>query len=397
VSGTAIREGGESTNAANRTEVGLSSGLRSASRGPGTIVMAVLPPGVRSPLPLITPLLAGALEARGWTVRTTYWGGRTSHEGWPCKLASRSLEFGQALAKVWSQPGAILFVNSAHTNKGVARDLPLVMGARALGHGAVVLWHGSGPERVRERPRSLYAGTTRLLCRCADAVLVLSAGELGQWRRIEPAGRFALVVNPYVTSMSTLRQPTDGPVTVLFVGRLLRAKGVHELVHAFTAVAASRDCRLVMVGDGPERHALAAAVSAAGLDDRVEMRGYLGAEALRREYERAHVFALPSYAEGFPTVLSEAMDAGLPIVTTRCGGMIDHLAEDVNCLFVRPRDSRDLERALALLIDDPELRERLGSENRRSVGGFAPDVVSATYDEVLRAVAARHAPVGRRA
>jgi glycosyltransferase involved in cell wall biosynthesis len=96
-------------------------------------------------------------------------------------------------------------------------------------------------------------------------------------------------------------------------------------------------------------------------------------------------------------VISEAMDAGLPIVTTRCGGMIDHLVEGVNCLFVPPRDPRGLEEALALLLDEPELRARLGAANRLAVGEFAPDAVATAYDEVLREVGARHSPPRRRA
>jgi glycosyltransferase involved in cell wall biosynthesis len=359
--------------------------------------MTVLHPSVRSPLPRITPLLAGALERRGWSVITTFWGGRSAREGATRKVVSRSLELGRALTKVWSQPGSLLFVNTAHTTKGVARDLPLVAGARVLGHGVVVLWHGSGPERVRARPRSLFALATGLLCRLSDAVLVLSGGELEEWRRIEPAGRFILVTNPYVTRMTPKARRPESPVTILFVGRLLRAKGVHELVDAFCVLAATTDCRLVIVGDGPERSALAGAVSAGGLDDRVEMPGYLDAEELRLEYERAHIFALPTYGEGFPTVISEAMDAGLPIVTTRSGGMVDHLVEGEHCLFVQPRDPRDLERALARLVEDPELRERMGAANRRVVEGFAPDAVVAVYDEVARSAHARHAAARWRA
>lgn len=351
--------------------------------------MAVLHPSVRSPLPRITPLLAAALERRGWVVVTTFWGGRTSDEGWMRKIADRSLELGRALGKLRAHRASLLLVNSAHTRRGVGRDLPLVVGARCMGHGAVVLWHGSGPERIEQQPWSPFAVASRLLCRLADAVLVLSSGELSHWRRIEPAGRFVLVTNPYVTHLTPLRREEGAAPTILFVGRLLRGKGVYELVEAFSAVAAGRRCRLVVVGDGPERPSLAEAVTGAGLSDRVEMPGYLDPEALRRQYESADLFVLPSYSEGFPTVLSEAMDAGLPIVTTRCGGMVDHLIEEENCLFVRPRDPHGLEDALARLLDDAGLRERMGAANRRAVQGFAPDEVVVAYDEVLRAVAAR--------
>ena len=354
----------------------------------GRIVMAVLHQEVRSPLPKIAPLLIGALEKSGWAVVTTFWGGRGPKEGWTTKILSRSRDLVLALATLAVHKDAVLFVNSSHSPRAIVRDVPLVLGAKALGRASLVLWHGSRSALVAGRPHALFTVGTGLLCRSADAVLVLSSAELEACQRIFPRGRYVLVANPYESKMPA-PDWTSETCSILFVGRLMQEKGIYELLDAFAGLRTAQDWRLILVGDGPEGSAVADWIAAHGLSTRVEMPGYLDEPALRRQYMDASIFVLPSYSEGFPTAISEAMDAGLPVVTTRCGGMADHLDEGVNCLFVKARDAGDLERVLARLVDDPELRKSMGNANRRKVQGFAPDVVVGPYLRALEAARAR--------
>jgi glycosyltransferase involved in cell wall biosynthesis len=116
------------------------------------------------------------------------------------------------------------------------------------------------------------------------------------------------------------------------------------------------------------------------------MRGHLTGSELRREYAEATLLALPSWTEGFPTVLAEAMDAGLPIVTTRIRGAADHLVEGVHALFVGPQDVGAITSAILTLLRDRDLRERMGSANRQRLRIFDPEVVGAEYLQVLRSL-----------
>ena len=175
---------------------------------------------------------------------------------------------------------------------------------------------------------------------------------------------------------------------ILFVSRVMRAKGVFELLEAFGKLSETHACTLSIVGDGPDMTGVVEWVGSHGAQ--VSMPGYLDDAGLARQYACADIFVLPtSHSEGFPTVVSEAMDAGLPIVTTRRAGMIDHLEEGVNCLFVKERDPIGLEVAVAKLMDDPELRASMGEANRLKAESFAPEIVVGQYVRALEYVTAR--------
>ena len=126
-----------------------------------------------------------------------------------------------------------------------------------------------------------------------------------------------------------------------------------------------------------------------GVDDSVELAGYLEGEKLARLYSTADVFALPtSWYEGFPTVILEAMAAGLPIVTTRSRGPADHLIEGQHALFVPPGSPQELASALKRLLVDSELRTRMADANREKVREFDPDIVAAEYFLALKQIVA---------
>lgn len=362
------------------------SGLPQPRGGHGQIVMAVLHPTASGPLPKIAPLLVAALEKAGWAVEQTYWGSRRPDEGPVRRLLSRSLELVIALCKLARRRGAILFVNTSHGGKSLARDIPLILGARCLGHRTVVLLHGGDPERLCVSSRSPFAFASALMARSAAAVLLLSDEEARAWKRSVPQGRFFLVANPYVKHFPQIPRRVHGVPTILFVGRLIEAKGVFDLLEAFEEVAQTESCRMSLVGDGEDRDAVSEWVREHGLSDRVDMPGYVDGRELVQQYLDSVAFVLPTYAEGFPTVISEAMDAGLPIVTTRCRGMADRLAEGVNCLFVLPRDPHGLAAAVRRLLRDSNLRETMGEANRRQVEAFAPDVVVRDYLRALESV-----------
>jgi glycosyltransferase involved in cell wall biosynthesis len=95
---------------------------------------------------------------------------------------------------------------------------------------------------------------------------------------------------------------------------------------------------------------------------------------------------LPTYAEGFPTVITEAMSAGLPIITTGIRGAADRLEDGTNALFVRPRDSVGLFKAMERLLQDGALRSMMSEANIERVRVFSPDVVGQEYVSTLLAI-----------
>jgi glycosyltransferase involved in cell wall biosynthesis len=155
----------------------------------------------------------------------------------------------------------------------------------------------------------------------------------------------------------------------LNVAGMSRRKG-HELLLDALADLRHRGIpfRAVLVGDGEERGRIEAHAAALGLrEPEVHFAGALGQDAVPLEYRNADVFCLPSYAEGVPTVLMEAMASELPVVGTHIMGVPELIEHERSGLLVPPARADALADALARLAQDPELRARLGRAARERV------------------------------
>jgi glycosyltransferase involved in cell wall biosynthesis len=152
----------------------------------------------------------------------------------------------------------------------------------------------------------------------------------------------------------------DNELVVLSVGRLSREKAHVNLIEAFKRLRQTKpdlSIKLIIVGDGPERSRLEAAVEATGYEERVVFTGQV--TDVQSFYAMADVFALPSHSEGSPNVLLEAMAANLPIVATAVGGVPEIIANNESALLVPPNDPQSLTTALATLLTDKSLAQRL--------------------------------------
>jgi glycosyltransferase involved in cell wall biosynthesis len=155
---------------------------------------------------------------------------------------------------------------------------------------------------------------------------------------------------------------------VLFVGRLAAMKGVPVLLDAFAQLTDRHpDARLTLIGDGPERQHIEAAAASLGVEDRVHFAGYRSQEEVATELSRTDLFVLPSFAEGVPVVLMEALASGVPVVTTRIAGIPELVEHDTNGLVVSPGNVDTLAEAMSDLLSDPRRRARMAVAGRRKV------------------------------
>jgi glycosyltransferase involved in cell wall biosynthesis len=235
--------------------------------------------------------------------------------------------------------------------------------------------------------------------RLVDGIMVLSSEEQRQWQAFRRRPPVFTVKNPYLRTLSSGSfQPTHpAGIRALFVGRLIEEKGIFDLIEAFQNVLGQTECELVMVGQGDQEEKLLGLIDHMGLGDSVTMAGYVVGPDLGEKYRESTILVLPSWSEGFPTVLAEAMDAGLPIVTTRIRGAVDHLVAGENALFVEPHDPKGLASAMVTLLRDGDLRSRMASANQERVRIFDPKRVAEEYLEVLQAVARAQVQAGEEA
>jgi glycosyltransferase involved in cell wall biosynthesis len=167
------------------------------------------------------------------------------------------------------------------------------------------------------------------------------------------------------------RRSSSAVFTILAVGRLVEKKGFHMLIEAASRLAA--DWRLRIVGDGPERPALAARARDCGVVDRVTFCGAITHDLLPAEYSRADVVAVPSVCDssgdrdGLPNVVLEAMASSAAIVATDAGAITSAVRDGETGIVVPAGDVTALASALTHLGAAPEVRRRLGDAARASV------------------------------
>lgn len=153
----------------------------------------------------------------------------------------------------------------------------------------------------------------------------------------------------------------DDERVVLAVGRLSREKAHTDLLEAFKRLRetnAGVSLKLIIVGDGPERSRLEAMSASSG--GQVVFAGQTN--DVQTFYAIAEVFALPSHSEGSPNVLLEAMAANLPIVATAVGGVPEMVEHNESALLVPPNDPSALAAAIATLLTDKDLAQRLAKD-----------------------------------
>ena len=155
---------------------------------------------------------------------------------------------------------------------------------------------------------------------------------------------------------------------LLFVGRLAAVKGLPVLIEAMgTATRGTPDLHLTLIGDGADRAALERQVEAAGLSAHVTFAGYKSQAEVADALTRTDVFVLPSFAEGVPVVLMEALAARVPVIATRVAGVGELVEDGVSGLTVPPGDAGSLADAIARLAKDQALRARMGEAGRAKV------------------------------
>jgi glycosyltransferase involved in cell wall biosynthesis len=200
----------------------------------------------------------------------------------------------------------------------------------------------------------------------SDRIVVLS-GAWKEWVHGMCANpRVIVIYNPVsVPPVAPWRDRARGDV--LSLGKLGERKGSYDLLQAVTKMTTARpDLRLLLGGDG-EVERVRARARELGIDDRVRLLGWVRGEEKERLLSSAALYTLPSYNEGLPMSVLEAMAAGLPILTTPVGGIPEAVTHGVEGILVDPGDVRALADALNRLLGDRELARQMGEAARRKV------------------------------
>lgn len=245
------------------------------------------------------------------------------------------------------------------------RKLPIVCWSRLLRKPFLIHLHAASPESLFEQTPQW---AVRFVMLSANRVVTLSE----QWAKIVrhqlPNAHVAILPNPVIMPAVDAGDTRQHASIVLFAGKLEDRKGYADLLQAaFYVLQDLPDAQFWFAGHGELQKARSIARNL-GIENACQFFGWVGKEELTRLRNESAVFCLPSYDEGVPMAMLEAMSHGVPVICTPVGGIPDIVQHEVNGLLVEPGDTKALASTITrLFTDKSDLGRRLGNAGRCTV------------------------------
>ena len=273
------------------------------------------------------------------------------------------------------------------------RKAVIQLAAKLLGGQVLLHFHAGRVIDFYEELPALGKAIIRSMARSADHCVVL--GDL--WRRwlvsslgISPRAVSVVRNGVPATTLPRVPRPEGGPFRLLFVGNLLPGKGVTDLLHAL-ALPELRNTpvTLTLAGGGAVDNYKTMA-ECLGIAERVNFLGWVSQAAVRRLLVESDALVLPSYHEGLPLVVLEALASAVPVICTPVGAVPEVLEDQKTALLVPAGNRSAIASAVAALIRDPSLADTLARdglalyEKTFAMDAFA-DAISAIYGMLAEA------------
>jgi glycosyltransferase involved in cell wall biosynthesis len=284
------------------------------------------------------------------------------------KMATFARAFARALIEVRRSRYDLVHI---HFSSGASSLRKMLLAALAQSRGLKVVLHAHGgryEDYWRKAPSSIQGLTGRVL-RSADCLIVL--GE--KWREFYssigvPPSRIVVLPNPVEWPDTVPSKPAGEKTVFVYLGLIARLKGAYDIVDALAKVdpVLRAQTHVVMAGNGALSE-LQERVQRARLQSNVEVLSWMNTIDRDALLARADAFLLPSYAEGLPMSLLEAMANGLAPICTPVGSIPEFVRDGVNGLLVPPGDTDKLAAAIERLVRDRDARVRMARIARATV------------------------------
>jgi glycosyltransferase involved in cell wall biosynthesis len=314
-------------------------------------------------------------------------------------LASKLLRFLASplllLLTILRLDAAVVHINTSLNAKAFWRDLVYLMASRLAGARVVYQVHGGSLRRFGRNP--FIAAVMRVALRLADRIVVLSRAEVDAFLDLVPASSLERVPNGVACEAYRKynRAPdASGALRLIYIGRLAPAKGLDETIRGLAAaLKAGARATLTIAGGGPEELRLRALVKQAGIERAVTFAGPAHGDAKARLLSQSDVLMLPSYSEGLPYALLEAMAAGAVPVVTPVGGIPDVVAHGETGFFVPVGDATSIASAIEQLAGDRRSLARMSAACRKRVAAaFSIERVARDFTSLYSILAATRSP-----
>ena len=207
-----------------------------------------------------------------------------------------------------------------------------------------------------------------------------------------PGNKIEVIYNGVDVNFFTPKKRPFNGFRILYVGRLVHEKGLEELIEA---VGKTRnlfpEICLRIVGDGPMRKDLDLMIDNLSIREHVIFEGFRPHSEISGYMDESDLFVLPSYSEGMPLVVLEAMASGIPVIASRVGGVPEVIRDGFNGFLVEPKDSEALAKRIEEVLSDRDLLRKVSINAAATIRqGFsvekAAEKISRLYERTLRRV-----------
>lgn len=256
--------------------------------------------------------------------------------------------------------------------------------ARALGVPVLLHLHGSEMKKFYASQRPFLQKIIRKQLENADCVIVLSESWSSFVREIAPNANIIVVPNYVIVPPERTVQELDTQ-TVLFLGLVGPRKGTHDLIAAFADVHHRYPASRLIIGGNGNLEDAKQQIKDLNLVDAVELAGWVDQEGKAKLLAQSSVYVLPSYNEGLPMSVLEAMGAGLATVTTRVGGIPELITDGVDGFLINPGDVTLLADRICTLVSDSKRRQMISQAGRnRVLNSYSSEVVLPILSDIYR-------------
>lgn len=212
----------------------------------------------------------------------------------------------------------------------------------------------------------------------SDAIITLTAGDAKQWRKDN------VTIIPNIVDIHPIRQSLLNNKTAIFAGRFTYQKGLERMLEAWKIVVSKRnDWILKLVGEGDQKEYLIQQCQVFGITDNVTFAP--ATKDIAKEYINSSLFLFTSRFEGFGLVLVEAMQCGVPCISFDCTyGPSDIIDNGVNGYLIENNDVEAFAKATLKLIEDDELRKRMGEAATEKAKQYLPEKIMPKWIELFK-------------
>jgi len=296
--------------------------------------------------------------------------------------------------KIRKKEFALLQTTTAFDDVSLIRDLMFIVLARHYKMKVVVFFRG-WDQGFAQKLEKKYLGLFKLVYFKADAIIELSSDlrkKLISWgykKKIYLESTLVdknLVKNLKAEEIDSKYESIEN-LNILFLARIESAKGIYETIDAFTLLKEKYpNAKLSVAGDGRETNNVINYIQNRGIEG-VNLLGHLSGEEKIECYKNSHLYLFPSYSEGMPNTVLEAMAFGLPVITRKVGGLVDFFENDVNGYFTNSKDPEVFAGFIEKLLKDKALLKRISKNNFQYAGEkFLSDKVALRIEKIFNEV-----------